>query len=116
MVSCSSRIKDITLNDHFHKSISTTPEIIATQFKEEGIDKVPVVLLNDPRYNNAYLLNDSIYFDFEQVNRILGKLKIASGNRFAFSVIRDMEKIRQVFEKYNAAYSGQDRLIRWESN
>lgn len=115
MVSCSSKIKNVTLNDHFYKSMSDTPDIIATQFKNEGIDSAQVIFLDDPRYNNAYLINDSIYLDYNQVNRLIAKSKISSGKDYKFSIIQDTGEIKQLFEKYNTFYSGQDRLISWES-
>ena len=116
ILSCSSKIKEITLNDHFYKSISDSPEIIATQFKQERIDNVPVVLLDDPRYKNAYVLNDSIYFDYDKVNRSIGKFKLSSGKDYKLSIIQDTGIIKQFFEKYKTIYSGQNRLINWVIN
>ena len=114
VLACSPKFKDITLNDHFRESISETSEIIATQFKEEGIDSAQVVFLNDPRYKNAYLLNESIYSDYDQVNRLIGNLKLSSGKDYKLSIIQDTGKIKQLFEKYKTVYSGQDRLVNWK--
>lgn len=114
VAACSPKMKDVTLNEHFKQSNSDTPEIIATQFKNEGIDQVPVVLVDDPRYDNAFLIQDSIYSDYDEVSRLIAKFKINSGKVYSFSIIQDTGKIKLLFEKYNTVYSGEDRMILWE--
>ena len=111
---CSPKVNNVQLNEEFKKSILDTPEIIATQFKDEGIDSPNVIIWNDPMYKNAFMINDLIYFDFEPVQHALNNSKTKSRSEYKYSISLDKNYIKQIFELHKVTYSGQNRLVIWE--
>jgi hypothetical protein len=81
--------------------------IIATEFKEKDLNIDKDILWNDPNYNNAYLINDSIYIDFESVKPFFDSDKMHG----RFSIHMDTNDIQKIFALYKTPYHGQNRLI-----
>jgi len=54
------------LKAKLEKTLSDTSAIIGTQFDREVVNSPNVVIMNDPRYKNAFLINDSLYLSFER--------------------------------------------------
>lgn len=111
ILACSPKMKNTQFNDEFKKISSDTSDIIATQFKDENIDTREVIVWNDSRYNNAFMINDSIYFDFSAVQRVLNSSKIKLRS---YSISLDTNYIKPVFKSHKTVYSGQNRLITWK--
>ena len=111
---CSLKVNNVQLNEEFKKSISDTAEIIATQFKDEGIDSPNVTIWNDLSYKNVFMINDRIYFDFEPVQYVLNNSKTKSRSEYKYSISLDKNYIKQIFKSHKVTYSGQNRLVIWE--
>lgn len=87
-------------------NVKSDTDIIGTEFKESAhIDSD--IKWNDSSYKNAYLINDSIYDDFESIKPFFN-----SGNRSnRFSINMDTNDIKNIFSLYKIPYSGQNRLV-----
>lgn len=111
---CGRKVNNVQLNEEFKKISSDTSDIIATQFKDENIDTRDVIVWNDSKYKNAFMLKDSIYFDFEHVQYVLNSSKIKSRSEYSYSISLDTNYIKQIFESHKTDYSGQNRLVTWK--
>jgi len=99
------------LKAKLEKTLSDTSTIIGTQFDREVVNSPNVVIMNDPRYKNAFLINDSLYLSFEPVQIDLKNSKRKTSKDYTYSISLDTSHIKMVFNRHNKPYSGQNRLI-----